>query len=80
MRLACDERRLVLEIPMGFTDMQREAPELALDWRLQTREIFEAYFARGYRAVDFFLDRPRRSRPLPARRGRARRRRLTPSG
>ena len=43
---------------MGFTDMQREVPELALDWRLRTREIFEAYFARGYRAVDFFLDRP----------------------
>ena len=58
VRLDCDERRLVLEIPMGFSDIQREAPELALDWRLRTREIFEAYFARGYRAVDFFLDRP----------------------
>ena len=56
--LARDGRRLVLEIPMGFTDMQREAPELALEWRMQTRELFEAYFARGYRVVDFFLDRP----------------------
>ena len=53
-----DERRLLLEIPMGFTDMQREAPELALEWRMQTREMFETYFRRGYRAVDFFLDRP----------------------
>ena len=43
---------------MGFTDMQREAPELALEWRMQTRELFETYFRRGYRAVDFFLDRP----------------------
>ena len=51
--LARDERRLVLEIPMGFTDMQREAPELALEWRLQTREIFETYFARGYRVGGF---------------------------
>ena len=42
VRLECDERRLLLEIPMGFTDMQREAPELALDWRMQTREIFES--------------------------------------
>jgi predicted GNAT superfamily acetyltransferase len=58
--LARDERRLTLEIPMGFTDMQREAPALALEWRMQTREIFEAYFARGYRAVDFFLDRSQR--------------------
>jgi predicted GNAT superfamily acetyltransferase len=56
--LARGERRLVLEIPMGFTEMQSDAPELALEWRMQTREIFETYFKRGYRAVDFHLDRP----------------------
>lgn len=56
--LARDERRLVLEIPTGFTDMQRDAPALALEWRMQTREIFETYFRRGYRVVDFHLDRP----------------------
>jgi predicted GNAT superfamily acetyltransferase len=56
--LARDDRRLMLEIPMGFTDMQREAPALALEWRMQTREIFETYFRRGYRVVDFYLDRP----------------------
>lgn len=56
--LARDDRRLTLEIPMGFTDMQREAPALALEWRMQTREIFETYFGRGYRVVDFYLDRP----------------------
>ena len=56
--LARDDRRLFLEIPMGFTDMQRDAPELALEWRMQTREIFETYFTKGYRVVDFFLDRP----------------------
>ncbi len=56
--LARDDRRLTLEIPMGFTDMQRAAPALALEWRMQTREIFETYFRRGYRVVDFYLDRP----------------------
>lgn len=56
--LARDERRLVLEIPMGFTEMQRDAPELALEWRMQTREMFETYFHKGYRVVDFYLDRP----------------------
>ena len=56
--LARADRRLVLEIPMGFTDMQRDAPDLALEWRMQTREIFETYFDKGYRVVDFFLDRP----------------------
>ncbi len=60
VHLAREERRLLLEIPMGFTDMQREAPDLALEWRMQTREIFETYFGRGYRVVDFFLDRPQR--------------------
>ncbi len=55
--LARDERRLVLEIPMGFTELQREAPALALEWRMQTRELFETYFAKGYRVVDFHLDR-----------------------
>ena len=44
-------------MPTGFTEMQQEAPDLALDWRLHTREIFKTYFARGYRAVDFELQR-----------------------
>ena len=56
--LARDDRRLVLEIPMGFTELQREAPALALEWRLQTREVFETYLHKGYRVVDFHLDRP----------------------
>jgi predicted GNAT superfamily acetyltransferase len=58
--LTLDARRLAVEIPMGFTDMLSKAPDLALAWRMSTREIFTAYFARGYRAVEFFLDRPSR--------------------
>ena len=34
-----------------------EAPDLALQWRMQSREMFETYLARGYRVVDFGLDR-----------------------
>ena len=62
-RLACEryelgrsERRLAVEIPTGFTEMQAEDPQLALDWRMATRAIFTSYFGRGYRAVDFMLD------------------------
>jgi predicted GNAT superfamily acetyltransferase len=51
--LAIDARRVWVEIPTNFTEMQQERPDLALDWRHHTREIFEAYFSRGYRAVDF---------------------------
>lgn len=52
-----DARRVLVEIPVGFTEMQAQAPDLAIDWRMATRRIFQAYFARGYRAVDFFLSR-----------------------
>ena len=55
--LTISERRLLVEIPTGFSEMQRRDPALALDWRLSTRRIFQHYFARGYRAVDFFLAR-----------------------
>jgi len=63
------DRRLWVEIPTGFTEMQAADPERALDWRLATREIFTTYFARGYRAVDFVLDKAAgRGRYLLARR------------
>ncbi len=52
------ERRMWVEIPTGFTEMQLQAPEIALEWRMSTRAIFTTYFDRGYRAVDFVLDKP----------------------
>lgn len=62
--LACEsydldrsERRLSVEIPTGFTEMQADVSGLALDWRMATRAIFTTYFDRGYRAVDFVLDK-----------------------
>lgn len=58
--LAHESRRVLVEIPMGFSDMQAAAPDLALEWRMTTRRIFQGYFARGYRAVDFFLSREAR--------------------
>jgi predicted GNAT superfamily acetyltransferase len=55
--LTVDARRLWIEIPTGFTHMQQQAPERALQWRLHVRQMFQAYFAKGYRAVDFVLQR-----------------------
>lgn len=52
------DRRLWVEIPTGFTEMQRDDPQRALDWRLATRAIFTTYLGRGYRVVDFVMDRP----------------------
>lgn len=55
--LSLDTRRVLIEIPVGFSDLQAAEPALALAWRLSTRAIFQTYFHRGYRAVDFFLSR-----------------------
>jgi predicted GNAT superfamily acetyltransferase len=55
--LTIHERRLWIEIPTGFTEMQQRAPERALAWRLDVRQMFEEYLAKGYRAVDFVLQR-----------------------
>ena len=52
-----EDRRVWIEIPTGFTEMQQQAPERALEWRLVLRQLFERYFSRGYRAVDFVLQR-----------------------
>jgi predicted GNAT superfamily acetyltransferase len=57
LELSVVERRVWIEIPTGFTQMQQQAPERALQWRLHVRQMFQAYFARGYRAVDFVLQR-----------------------
>jgi predicted GNAT superfamily acetyltransferase len=67
--LSLDARRLLVHIPMGFTDMLARNPELALAWRICTRAIFTTYFDRGYKAVDFMLNRSaRRGTYLLARR------------
>ena len=57
VNLHLDARRVAVQIPMGFTEMLVDHPALALEWRMATREIFTTYFARGYKAVDFILDR-----------------------
>jgi predicted GNAT superfamily acetyltransferase len=55
--LTVDDRRLWIEIPTGFTEMLQQAPDRALAWRMDLRQIFQEYLAKGYRAVDFVLQR-----------------------
>lgn len=69
-RLDLEDRRVLVEIPVGFTEIQASSPDLALEWRMTTRRIFQSYFARHYRAVDFFLSREaKRGQYLLARAG-----------
>jgi len=53
--LEVDARRLLVEVPANFREMQRSDPSLAAAWRQQTRQIFQTYLTKGYRVVDFFL-------------------------
>lgn len=55
--LSLDAPRLLVEIPVGYADMQQQDPALALEWRFASRAIFQHYFGRGYRVVDFFMSR-----------------------
>ena len=55
--LTIKERRVWIEIPTGFTEMQQRAPDRALAWRMDVRQMFDEYLAKGYRAVDFVLQR-----------------------
>lgn len=53
---------LLIRIPRDFylllqeTDVEMpEVRSFPVDWRLETRRAFQAYFERGYRVVDFFV-------------------------
>ena len=53
------DRRLLLPIPPRFLEMQQQATGVALSWRLAVRDVMTDALGRGYRAVDFLLDRER---------------------
>ena len=51
--LDCDEADLLVEIPGDIASIMAGRVELAADWRMKTRTLFETYFGRGYAIVDF---------------------------
>jgi len=59
VRTDLDDSRVTIAIPARFGEMQQTATDRALAWRDATRTAFQTYFAHGYRAVDFFVDRDR---------------------
>ncbi|MBE7468364.1 MAG: GNAT family N-acetyltransferase [Anaerolineae bacterium] len=48
-----DTTPLQLEIPADIHPLKTADMNLALDWRLNVRVAFEAYFGQGYQATDF---------------------------
>jgi len=53
LALDLDAEAVRIEIPARITPMMAEDRARALDWRLKTRALFQAYFERGYGVVDF---------------------------
>lgn len=51
------DQRILVPIPPRFLEMQQDATDLALAWRLALRDVMTSAFDRGYRAVDFHLNR-----------------------
>jgi predicted GNAT superfamily acetyltransferase len=49
------EPKVLLEIPYHWQRMREQNMPLVREWRHQTREIFEHYFAQGYYASDFLV-------------------------
>ncbi|NOZ06611.1 MAG: hypothetical protein GXP41_09735 [Chloroflexi bacterium] len=44
----------LVEVPPNFREIKKAARELAVAWRENTRDLFEAAFAAGYEVQDFF--------------------------
>jgi predicted GNAT superfamily acetyltransferase len=59
VRTDLDDARVTIAVPARFGEMQQTATDLAVAWRDATRRAFQTYLARGYQAVDFFVDRQR---------------------
>ncbi len=49
-----DKGSVFVEIPEDFQYISDNLKEIATDWRLGTRELFESYFGAGYFVKDFF--------------------------
>ena len=52
-RLDLDDAELLLEIPPEWDVICQKSPWVAGDWQVKVRRAFQAYFGRGYVAIDF---------------------------
>jgi predicted GNAT superfamily acetyltransferase len=61
------EERILIEIPSDFQSLKAKDGNLALEWRLHTRAMFEEAFAKGYLATDLLMEEGRSYYLLEAR-------------
>jgi predicted GNAT superfamily acetyltransferase len=62
--LDLDEATLLFEVPAAWGELCRADPTAARTWHGLARDVFEAYLARRYRAVDL-LTVKEKGRPRP---------------
>jgi predicted GNAT superfamily acetyltransferase len=51
--LALKDTIILIEIPSNISDIKRDDPELANNWRMHTRALFEEAFDKSYIVTDF---------------------------
>jgi predicted GNAT superfamily acetyltransferase len=51
-----EEGRILIQIPSDFQSLKAVDRNLALEWRLHTRSLFEEAFAKGYVATDLLTE------------------------
>jgi predicted GNAT superfamily acetyltransferase len=51
-----EEERILIQIPSDFQSLKAADGNLALEWRLHTRALFEEAFAKGYEATDLLVE------------------------
>ncbi|HDQ71417.1 MAG TPA: hypothetical protein ENN19_04890 [Chloroflexi bacterium] len=57
--LSMEAQRILVQVPANFQAIKAADFDLALAWRIHTRQVFEKAFAAGYMAVDFFHEEGR---------------------
>jgi predicted GNAT superfamily acetyltransferase len=50
------EERILIQIPSDFQSLKAKDRNLALEWRLHTRALFEEAFAKDYLATDMLVE------------------------
>jgi len=55
-RMALEGERILLQIPSDFQSLKASDKNLALEWRLHTRDLFERAFDKGYIATDLLVE------------------------
>jgi predicted GNAT superfamily acetyltransferase len=51
-----EEERILIQIPSDFQSLKAKDRNLALEWRLHVRALFEEAFAKGYLATDMLVE------------------------